>query len=174
MIELNEFECEMLDAVLEAFGIPDSLTRKQLMELFDQDEATAFALIQILLREGFVAETGKHGDFDLPEKLVLKPKGEKFLKAGGFVKRYHAEQEKPVEVNSTFTKLQQHNLKLQNEKLVQQSQVLNLNKKIVLLKTLQYLWWALIIIAFIAGYYIGRPGAAKQPQATNAHKPQQR
>ena len=79
MTELNEYECELLDAVLEAFGIPDSLTRTQLMQLFDQDEATAFAMVQILLREGLIAESGKHGDYELPDKWILKPKGEKFL-----------------------------------------------------------------------------------------------
>jgi len=31
MTDLNEYECEMLDAMLEAFGIPDSLTRDQLL-----------------------------------------------------------------------------------------------------------------------------------------------
>src|ERR1700709_922398 len=74
MTDLNEYECELLDAVLEAFGIPDSLTRLQLLELFDQDEASAFAMVQILTREGLIAEAGKHGDYELPEKLVLKPK----------------------------------------------------------------------------------------------------
>ncbi|MBD1391575.1 helix-turn-helix domain-containing protein [Mucilaginibacter glaciei] len=161
MIELNEYECEMLDAVLEAFGIPDSLTRQQLLELFDQDESTAFSLVQILTREGFIAETGKHGDYDLPEKLVLKPKGDKFLKAGGFVRRYQLEQEKPVEVNGTLSKLQQQNMKLQNEKLTHQTQVLNLNKIIERLKTLQYVWWALVVIAIIVGYFIGHSAGVK-------------
>ncbi|MCO5934683.1 hypothetical protein NAF17_03940 [Mucilaginibacter sp. RB4R14] len=152
MIELNEYECEMLDAVLEAFGIPDSLTRPQLLELFDQDEATAFALVQILTREGFIAETGKHGDYDLPEKLVLKPKGDKFLKAGGFVCRYKSEQEKPVEVNGTLSKLQQQNMKLQNEKLLHQSQ---LRKVQTNMEKRQYLLYALIVIALVIGYLIG-------------------
>ncbi|WP_374949181.1 hypothetical protein [Mucilaginibacter sp.] len=161
MIELNEYECEMLDAVLEAFGIPDSLTRQQLMELFDQDEATAFALVQILTREGFIAVTGKHGDYDLPEKLVLKPKGEKFLKAGGFVMRHKLEQEKPVEVNGTLSKLQQQNMKLQNEKLSHQTQVFNLQKNIDRMKMMQYVWWALILVALIIGYYIGHSAGVK-------------
>ncbi|MEB0263235.1 MULTISPECIES: hypothetical protein [unclassified Mucilaginibacter] len=152
MIELNEYECEMLDAVLEAFGIPDSLTRPQLLELFDQDEATAFALVQILTREGFIAETGKHGDYDLPEKLVLKPKGDKFLKAGGFVRRHKAEQEKPVEVNGTLSKLQQQNMKLQNEKLLHQSQLRDVQTN---MEKRQYLLYALIVIALIIGYFIG-------------------
>jgi hypothetical protein len=148
VVELNEYECEMLDAVLEAFGIPDSLTRNQLLTLFDQDEASAFALVQILIREGLVAETGKHGDYDLPEKLVLKLKGDKFLKAGGFLKRYQLEQAKPTEVNSILSKLQQQNLSLQNEKL--------LNQRIIAgLKTRQYIWWALIVVALIIGYFVG-------------------
>jgi hypothetical protein len=107
MTDLNEYECEMLDTMLEAFGIPDSLTRQQLMELFDQDEATAFAMVQVLAREGFVAEAGKHGDFELPEKLVLKPKGETFLQGGGFTRRYQMAQERPVEVGGTLHKLEQ-------------------------------------------------------------------
>jgi hypothetical protein len=31
------------------------------MDLFDQDEAIAFAMVQILALEGLVAEAGKHG-----------------------------------------------------------------------------------------------------------------
>ncbi|AMR32577.1 hypothetical protein A0256_14665 [Mucilaginibacter sp. PAMC 26640] len=156
MTELNEYECEMLDAMLEAFGIPDSLTRNQLLTLFDQDEASAFALVQILIREGLVAETGKHGDYDLPEKLVLKPKGDKFLKAGGFLGQFHKELEKPVEVNSTLTKLQQQNMRLQNDKLSHQSDLLALEKKVAMLKTLQYIWWGLIFIALVIGYLMGK------------------
>ena len=155
MTELNEYECEMLDAVLEAFGIPDSLTRLQLMQLFDQDEATAFAMVQILLREGLIAESGKHGDYELPDKLILKPKGEKFLKQGGFTKRYKTEQEKPVEVGGTLAKLQQQNMKLQNLKLSAESERDNLQKSVSRLQTLQYIWWALIALALVIGYLLG-------------------
>ena len=155
MTELNEYECEMLDAVLEAFGIPDSLTRLQLMQLFDQDEATAFAMVQILLREGLIAESGKHGDYELPDKLILKPKGEKFLKQGGFTKRYKTEQEKPVEVGGTLAKLQQQNMRLQNLKLSAESERRDLQKKIDKMQVLQYIWWALIVLAFIIGYLLG-------------------
>lgn len=155
MTELNEYECELLDAVLEAFGIPDSLTRAQLMQLFDQDEAAAFAMVQILLREGLIAESGKHGDYELPDKLVLKPKGEKFLKQGGFTKRYKTEQEKPVEVGGTLAKLQQQNMRLQNLKLSAESERRDLQKKIDKMQMLQYVWWALIVLAFIIGYFLG-------------------
>jgi len=155
MTELNEYECEMLDAMLEAFGIPDSLTRKQLLELFGDDEATAFAMVQILIREGLIAESGKHGDYELPEKLILKPKGDKFLKAGGFMKRHQTEQEKPVEVGGTLAKLQQQNMRLQNEKLSNVSKITDLQKEVQTLKNRQYIWFVLIIIAIAVGYFIG-------------------
>lgn len=158
MTDLNEYECEMLDTVLEAFGIPDSLTRNQLLELFDQDEAAAFAMVQALTREGFIAESGKHGDYELPERLILKPKGEKFLKEGGFMRRYQLEQQKPVEVGGTLAKLQQQNMRLQNEKLANKSQIDDLQKKVDGLLTRQYIWWVLALIALIIGYFIGHIG----------------
>ncbi len=160
MTELNEYECELLDTMLEAFGIPDSLTRRQLMELFDQDEAAAFAMVQILTREGLIAESGKHGDYELPDKLILKPKGEKFLRDGGFTRRYKLEQQKPVEVGGTLTKLQQQNMRLQNEKLANASEISDLKKTINRLQTLQYIWWVVILVALVAGYLLGhRMGA---------------
>lgn len=155
MTELNEFECEMLDTMLEAFGIPDSLTRVQLMELFDQDEASAFAMVQILAREGLVAEAGKHGNYELPERLVLKPKGEKFLKDGGFIQRYQLEQQKPVEIGGTLAKLQQQNMRLQNEKLSNAGHISDLQKTINTLQTRQYILLALILVALIVGYLFG-------------------
>jgi hypothetical protein len=155
MTDLNEYECEMLDTMLEAFGIPDSLTRRQLMGLFDQDEASAFAMVQVLTREGLIAESGKHGDYELPEKLILKPKGEKFLKQGGFTRRYQLEQQKPVEVGSTFAKLQQQNLRLQNVKLANETEISNLKKVVNGLQTRQFVWWGLIVVAMIIGFFIG-------------------
>jgi hypothetical protein len=155
MTDLNEYECEMLDTMLEAFGIPDSLTRRQLMGLFDQDEASAFAMVQVLTREGLIAESGKHGDYELPEKLILKPKGEKFLKQGGFTRRYQLEQQKPVEVGSTFAKLQQQNLRLQNVKLANETEISNLKKVVNGLQTRQFVWWGLIVVALIIGFFIG-------------------
>ncbi|WP_183558577.1 hypothetical protein [Mucilaginibacter sp. SP1R1] len=156
MTDLNEYECEMLDAILEAFGIPDSLTRLQLMELFDQDEATAFAMVQALTREGLVVKSGKHGDYELPEKLILKPKGEKFLKEGGFARRYRLEQQKPLEVGGTLAKLQQQNMKLQNIRLSNESEIGMLQKTVNGLQIRQYIYWAMILFALIVGYIIGR------------------
>jgi hypothetical protein len=155
MIDLNEYECEMLDTMLEAFGIPDSLTRRQLLELFDQDEAAAFASVQVLIREGLIAESGKHGDYELPEKLILKLKGEKFLKQGGFTRRYQLEKQKPVEVGGTLAKLQQQNMRLQNVKLANETEISNLKKVVNDLQTWKFVWWVLIVAALIIGFFIG-------------------
>ena len=155
MTDLNEYECEMLDAVLEAFGVPDSLTRDHVLQLFSDDETLAFAMIQILIREGLIAGTGEHGPYDLPQKLILKPKGEKLLKEGGFVRRYHLEQQKPVEIGGTLTKLQQQNMRLQNLKLSNEAQIGNLQKKLTDLQTRHYIYWVLIIVALIVGYFLG-------------------
>ncbi|GAA4918142.1 hypothetical protein [Mucilaginibacter defluvii] len=155
MTDLNEYECEMLDVMLESFGVPDSLTRRQILSLFDQDEAAAFAMVQALIREDLVVVSGSHGEFELPEKLILKPKGEKFLKEGGFTRRYHLEQQRPNEVGGTLAKLQQQNMRLQNEKLANQSQVIDLNRKVQSLKISLYVCLALIIIAFLIGYVVG-------------------
>ena len=51
MTDLNEYECEILDTMLESFGVPHSLIREQLLQLFDNDEATAYAMVQALVRE---------------------------------------------------------------------------------------------------------------------------
>ncbi|WDF81180.1 hypothetical protein PQ469_14305 [Mucilaginibacter sp. KACC 22773] len=155
MTDLNEYECAMLDTLLEAFGIPDSLTRLQLLELFGQDEAAAYAMVQALQREGLVAQSGKHGDYELPEKLILKPKGEKFLKEGGFTKRYQQEQQKTLEVGGMLAKLQQENMRLQNEKLANLAESDRLRDMVHGLQYRQYLWLALILLALVAGFFIG-------------------
>ncbi|RVU02989.1 hypothetical protein EOD41_03380 [Mucilaginibacter limnophilus] len=137
MSDLNEFECELLDTLLGAFGVPDSLTRLQVLDLFGQDEAAAFAMVQILLREDLIKSSGSYGEFELPERLILKPKGEKFLSQGGFTRRFRDAQQKPVEVGGTLAKLQQQNMRLQNLKLSLESEVSALKKQVSIMRQRQ-------------------------------------
>lgn len=146
MTDLNEYECEMLDTVLESFGVPDTLTREQLLQLFDNDETTAYAMVQALAREGLVVEAGKPGHYELPEKLILKPKGEKFLKEGGFTKRYQTQQQ---QVGGTQAKLQQQNMRLQIEKRELESTISSLQKKISSRQLAIYILAALLVIALV-------------------------
>ena len=155
MTDLNEYECEMLDTLLAAFGVPDSLTRRQLLELFDGDEATAYTMVQVLVREGLVAEAGIPGQFELADKLILKPKGEKFLKAGGFTKHYQQEQKRPLEVGGTAHKLQQQNMRLQNQRLALESEIINLKRNLQRNQLLQYIAWVLVLAGLIIGYWLG-------------------
>lgn len=156
MTDLNEYECEMLDAMLEAFGVPDSLTKDQVMQLFDGDETLAFAMVQALAREGLIAEAGKPSKYELPDKLILKPKGEKFLKEGGFVKRYQVEQQKPLQVGGTLAKLQQQNMRLQNEKMSQQSELIELHRRVKKQQIRLYVLMAVALLAFVLGYWLGK------------------
>jgi len=78
------------------------------------------------------------------------------LKEGGFTRRYQLEQQKPVEVGGTLAKLQQQNMRLQNEKLANGIILGNLQKKIDHLHMLRYVWLALIIVALVVGYLAGR------------------
>jgi len=154
-MDLNEYECELLDTLLGAFGIPDSLTRLQLLNLFGDDEATAFAMVQILLREGLIKLSGRHGTYELPEKLILKPKGEKFLKEGGFMQSYRAEKQKPVEVGGTLAKLQQQNMRLQHLRLSNEGEIKKLKERVQALHTRLVLAFVLVLVAIIGGFLIG-------------------
>ena len=154
MNHLNEYECEMLDTLLGSFGVPDSLNRDQLLQLFDGDEATAYAMIQTLTREGLAAEVGQPSRYELPERLILKPKGEKFLQSGGFTQRYQLEQQKP-DNSGTLAKLQQQNLRLQNEKLSHESDITTLQRTVQKKQLWIYILIGSLLVATLLGYWIG-------------------
>jgi hypothetical protein len=46
-------------------------------------------------------------------------------------------------------------MRLQNLKLSAESERRDLQKKIDKMQVLQYIWWALIVVAFIIGYLLG-------------------
>ena len=155
MTDLNEYECEMLDAMLEAFGIPDALTRDQVMQLFDGDETVAFVMVLALVREGLIAESGQPGQYELSDKLILKPKGKKFLKEGGFTKRYQLEQQNPDQASGTLAKLQQQNMRLQNEKLSHESDLTTLQRTLQKKQLWIYILIGLLLVAMTLGYWSG-------------------
>ena len=156
MTELNEYEYELLDVVLEAFGAEGSLTRRQLLELFGGDEASAIATVRVLIEKGLVAGPGKPGFAELPGKLTLNANTGQFIKEGGFSKQYQAEQQKPVAAPGLLAKLQQQNMRLQTEKLAKDAEIKNLQKKVNGLQGRMYIYYFLIAIAVISGFFIGR------------------
>ena len=88
MAGLNEYECEMLDAVLEAFGKQDGLTWQQLLDIFGDDEDFALSLIDVLVEYGLVSEAGNVTGRKLPLMINREPKALLFMQSGGFLKRY--------------------------------------------------------------------------------------
>ncbi len=93
-MELDRFEYEMLDAVLEAFGQHDSLTREQILDIFDHDEDYAASLIGFLESNGLVTVVGNR----LPLIINKGPRATTFLESGGFVNGNEPtiEEEEPV------------------------------------------------------------------------------
>ncbi|MDB4903946.1 MAG: hypothetical protein JWQ63_3227 [Mucilaginibacter sp.] len=80
-MELDRFEYEMLDALLEAFGQNKSLTREQVLDIFDHDEDYAASMIGFLESNGLVTVVGNR----LPLIINKEPRAVMFLANGGFV-----------------------------------------------------------------------------------------
>ncbi|WP_259067777.1 hypothetical protein HDF24_19020 [Mucilaginibacter sp. X4EP1] len=93
-MELDKFEYEIRDVVLEAFGKQDSLTRQYLLELFDDDEPMAAAIVAVLQADGLVAEVGLSEQHYLPVLLVRKPAASAFLQNGGYTRQFEIALEK--------------------------------------------------------------------------------
>ncbi len=93
-MELDRFEYEMLDAILEAFGQHNSLTREQIMDIFDHDEDYAASMIGFLESNGLVTVVGNR----LPMLINKEPAVVLFLEKGGFAKTIDAPVEVPVPV----------------------------------------------------------------------------
>jgi hypothetical protein len=115
-MELNEFEYQMLDALLEAFDSGDQLTRKQVLALFGEDDAFAADMVQVLVTEELVIEVGLTEDHVLPKKLVRQAKASQFLENGGFAnpKESSIAPQKPTWDEEHLKK---RNTELQNETL---------------------------------------------------------
>lgn len=93
-MELDKFEYEIRDVVLEAFGKQDSLTREYLLELFDYDEPMAASIVAVLSADGLVAEVGLSEQNYLPVLLVKKPAVYTFLQNGGYTRQFEITSEK--------------------------------------------------------------------------------
>ena len=93
-MQLNGYECGMLDALLETLSATGCLTAAQLTELFDGDNEQALFLLDILTPEKFILEIGYAQGSQLPLLLSLENKGRRFLENGGFTAIYEREQPK--------------------------------------------------------------------------------
>jgi hypothetical protein len=160
-MELNEFEYQMLDALLEAFGASDTLTREQVLKLFDGDEGFAADIANILTAEGLVAVAGLTGEGELPGELRKLPKMNDFIKQGGFAERA-AKLAGPKKPEWDEELLRKRNTALENEKLKlqrvirdQEAEQRALDQKFKHLEKYKYaLYGALLLIAGLASWII--------------------
>jgi len=152
-MELDRFEYEMLDAVLEAFGQHDSLTREQVLDIFDYDEEYAASMIGFLESKGLIASVGNK----LPLVINRNPKAITFLENGGFVNSKEQEieqdetaQDEPVTEPEPFL---DQAIQLQTESPVDEQALRQLDKRIGVLesrtKYLDYLKYLLIAAGLI-------------------------
>lgn len=147
-MKLNRIDCEMLDTLLEAFGSTGSLSREQVLKIFDGDETIASSLVKVLADNGFVMEVGHVEEQDLPLLINRESTAVLFLKNGGFTGAYDAETAARASAGE-LELLQKENLGLQNEKLVyeqtlreREERIRTLELKIRRMEYLKYLWWA--------------------------------
>jgi hypothetical protein len=160
-MDLNEFEYQMLDALLDAFGSGDTLTREQVLELFEQDEAFAVELVGFLISEGLAVEIGLTNEHGLPSKLLKLAKADDFLGQGGFTNRpaVPAGPKKPVwddeHLKKRNTELQNEVLKLQRMIRDKEGELLALAQKVKYLEKYKYmLYGALVAVVALAGWIL--------------------
>jgi hypothetical protein len=143
-MELDRFEYEMLDAVLEAFGHNNSLTREQILDIFDHDEDYAASMIGFLESTGLVTVVGNK----LPLIIKKEPRVVTFLENGGFVKSNEelAEKQEPA---TEVEELKERDIQPQAEKpgyepafKEHDQRIRSLELRVKHFENLKYLLWA--------------------------------
>jgi hypothetical protein len=146
-MELDRFEYEMLDAVLEAFGQHDSLTREQVLDIFDYDEDYAASMIGFLESKGLIVSVGNR----LPLVINKEPKAVTFLENGGFVNS----KEEEIELDEPVTEPEPlpHQPTPQTESPVDEQVLRQLDKRIgtleLRIKSFDYLKYLLLAAGLV-------------------------
>jgi hypothetical protein len=157
-MELDRFEYEMLDAVLEAFGQQDSLTREQILDIFDHDEDYAASMVSFLESNGLITVVGNK----LPLVINKGPKVVTFLENGGFAGSSETMAEK-IESIPAPDQFQEQNLQTPDEKPSYERIIKEHNARIKLLELsvkrfehLKYLLGAALIVILALAFWIIR------------------
>lgn len=101
MNNLNETQCEKLDAILLAFGESDYLDGEKVLNI-EPIERKANSLINELVARGFVVRTDVE-EKDLPMFLTLDSSAIIFLENGGFTKELKTRKMKETNHPSSIT-----------------------------------------------------------------------
>jgi|GEM_PF-6414060 len=111
MMDINEFEAGMLDAVLEAFAGAEQLNQAQILELFGGDEELAAVIVDVLVDVGLVVKTGKETVNGLPELITRDSMAVSFLNNGGFSAQVEPQETEANGIIDNVTELERANAK---------------------------------------------------------------
>jgi hypothetical protein len=155
-MELDRFEYEMLDALLEAFGQNKSLTREQVLDIFDHDEDYAASMIGFLESNGLVTVVGNR----LPLIINKAPRAVMFLENGGFVNSNDelVEKEEPAieteQLKKRDIKPQEKNSGYEYIFDEHAKRIRSLELRIKRFEYLKYLLWATLLAILVLALYI--------------------
>lgn len=134
-MELNEFECGMLDALLKAFDDKDTLDAQQLRSLFAGHEQLLTELVDVLIKWKLVTPYGHDTTNGLPLLLRREKNALYFLQNGGFSGSIH---DKPSVTHHEAARVQER-----------EQRITQLEEKIKDLNQQHYLLWIFLVLAVV-------------------------
>lgn len=84
MNDLSESQCEKLDQILNMFGDEDHLDADKVLTI-EPNDRKASALLDVLVRKGFIVRVGETIGRNLPLIVNIEPAAELFIENGGFM-----------------------------------------------------------------------------------------
>lgn len=135
-MELNEYECGMLDTLLKSFDDKDTLDAQQLQVLFAGKEELLAGLIDILIKWKLVTPFGQYTENGLPLLLHREKHALYFLQNGGF----------SGSIQDKISVAEQEAASLRER----EQRIHKLEEKIKDLNQQHYMLWAFLILAILA------------------------
>lgn len=139
-MELNAYECGMLDALLKAFDENNTLDAQQLRTLFPNQEHLLAEMVNVLVSWKLVTSFGQDAVSGLPLLLHREKHALYFLENGGF--------SGSIEEKTSITHQEAERLR-EREVRIQQ-----LEEKIKDLNQQHYLLWIFVILAVVVALAI--------------------
>jgi hypothetical protein len=134
-MELNAYECGMLDALLKAFDENNTLDAQQLRSLFPGQEHLLTEMVGVLISWKLVTPFGQDGTSGLPLLLHREKHALYFLENGGF--------SGSIEDKTSITHLEAERLREREQRIeLLENKIKDLNQQ-------HYLLWFFLALAVI-------------------------
>lgn len=91
MNELSESQSEKLDQILNIFGNDDQIDADKVLAI-EPNDRKASALLDVLVKKGFIVRVGETIERNLPLIINLEPAAELFIERGGFMASFKKQQ----------------------------------------------------------------------------------